>query len=452
MKYWYDEQLRRYILQFVRIFANFKVKEGGKGTQEPYYNQVPVRYADMSRMVAHILRQNSENMINSTPFIACSIQQLAIARDRTHEPNFIDKKQITERKYDKETNSYNTLPGNQYTIERYMPVPYNLTMQVDIWTPNTDTKMQLLEQILVLFNPTIQIQANTNPLDWTNIVEVELIDLQWTSRTQPVGVDEQIDIASLTFQLPIWLNPPAKVKKQEIVEQIVADIKLVDNLQELGYDDDIYDFFGDIENAASVIVTPGNYRIGVSGTEVQLLSSDSLATKKWNADLLDAYGKLRDGVSILELRQSNDHEDHSQDIIGTVTADTTDTTKLVLTIDQDTLPPTTLDDIAKIIDPQVNYPGDGTLDPVFDGQRYLITEEISASGYPNWGIDAQENDIIQYSQSSAKWVVVFDASSYSGTVPVLKNLNTSKRYKFVSNQWISVYEGEYNPGFWKLVL
>ena len=168
MKYWYDEQLRRYILQFVRIFANFKVKEGGKGTQEPYYNQVPVRYADMSRMVAHILRQNSENMINSTPFIACSIQQLAIARDRTHEPNFVDKKQITERKYDKETNSYNTLPGNQYTIERYMPVPYNLTMQVDIWTPNTDTKMQLLEQILVLFNPTIQIQANTNPVEWNN--------------------------------------------------------------------------------------------------------------------------------------------------------------------------------------------------------------------------------------------------------------------------------------------
>lgn len=452
MKYWYDEQLRRYILQFVRIFANFKVKEGGKGTQDPYYNQVPVRYADMNRMVAHILRQNSENMINSTPFIACSIQQLAIARDRTHEPNFVDKKQITERKFDKETNSYTTLPGNQYTVERYMPVPYNLTMQVDIWTPNTDTKMQLLEQILVLFNPTIQIQANNNPLDWTNIVEVELIDLQWTSRTQPVGVDEQIDISSLTFTLPIWLNPPAKVKKQEIVEQIVADIKLVDDLQELGYDDDIYDFFGDIENAASVIVTPGNYRIGVSGTDIQLLSQDSLTIKKWNEDLLDAYGKLRDGVSILKLRQSNDYEDHSQDIIGTVTAHSTDADKLTFTIDQDTLPATTLSDIAKIIDPQVNYPGDGTLAPVFDGQRYLLTEEISVSGYPDWGVDAQENDIIQYSQSSSGWVVVFDASSYSGTVPVIKNVNTNKRYKFVSNQWISVYEGEYNPGFWKLVL
>lgn len=452
MKFWYDEQLRRYILQFVRIFANFSVREGGKGASEPYYNKVPVRYADMSRMVAHILRQNSENVINSTPFIACSIQSLAIARDRTLDPSFVDKKQITERKFDKETNSYNTLPGNQYTIERYMPVPYNLTMQVDIWTPNTDTKMQLLEQILVLFNPTIQIQANTNPLDWTNIVEVELIDMQWSSRTQPVGVDEQIDISSLTFQLPIWLNPPAKIKRQEIVEQIVADIKLVDNLAELGYDSDVYDFFGNIENNATVIVTPGNYRVSVEGTSIQLLTSDSLATKKWNEDLIDAYGKLRDGVSILKLRQSNDHEDHTQDIIGTVSADSTDATKLVFTIDSDTLPATTISDINKIVNPQINYPGDGTLDALFDGQRYLITEGISVSGYPNWAIDAQENDIIQYSTSSNSWNVVFDASSYSGTVPVVKNLNTSKRYKFVSNQWISVYEGEYNPGFWKLVL
>ena len=37
MKYWYDEQLRRYILQFVRIFANFKVKEGGKGNGLYYF-------------------------------------------------------------------------------------------------------------------------------------------------------------------------------------------------------------------------------------------------------------------------------------------------------------------------------------------------------------------------------------------------------------------------------
>ena len=118
------------------------------------------------RTVAHILGQNSENIINSTPFIACSIQSLAIARDEHWILVLLNQEQITEEGKSDGDKHLDALPDNQYTVEGYMPVPYNLTMQVDIWTPNADTKMQLLEQILVLFNPTIQIQANTNPLDW----------------------------------------------------------------------------------------------------------------------------------------------------------------------------------------------------------------------------------------------------------------------------------------------
>ena len=158
LDYWYDAQIRRYLTQFMRIFSGFKVSEGVR-SGSTYYNKVPVRYADMSRMVAHILKKGSENMVNSTPFIACSIGSLLIARDRVHEPMLVDKIQIAERQFDSSANAYATsgnttsTPGNLYSTDRYMPVPYNLTMQVDIWSGNTDQKLQLLEQILILFNP-----------------------------------------------------------------------------------------------------------------------------------------------------------------------------------------------------------------------------------------------------------------------------------------------------------
>ena len=80
LDYWYDAQLRRYLMQFMRIFSDFKVSEGQRDGAT-FYNKVPVRYADMQRMVAHILRKGSENMVNSTPFIACSINSLLLARD-----------------------------------------------------------------------------------------------------------------------------------------------------------------------------------------------------------------------------------------------------------------------------------------------------------------------------------------------------------------------------------
>ena len=50
--HFYDNQIRRYILQFVRMFSGFTVKTGRKmndGTTD-YYIRVPSRYGDVSRM------------------------------------------------------------------------------------------------------------------------------------------------------------------------------------------------------------------------------------------------------------------------------------------------------------------------------------------------------------------------------------------------------------------
>ena len=164
MDYWYDQQIRRYILQFIRIFDNFSIKVGKKDNSDSEsFIRVPVRYADMSRMVAHLQRHNSENVMSSAPFMSVYIANLQLARDRLQDPRLVDKVQVQERKYDTASTSYLHEIGNTYTVERFMPVPYNLNMAIDIWCSNTDQKMQLLEQILTLFNPAVELQSNDNP-------------------------------------------------------------------------------------------------------------------------------------------------------------------------------------------------------------------------------------------------------------------------------------------------
>ena len=105
-----------------------------------------------------------------------------------------------------------------------MPVPYTLEMATDIWTSNTNQKLQLMEQILVLFNPALEIQSTDNYLDWTSLSYIELQQVQFSNRSVPVGVDEQIDIATLNFTVPIYLTAPAKVKKLGVINKIVASI------------------------------------------------------------------------------------------------------------------------------------------------------------------------------------------------------------------------------------
>ena len=445
LDYWYDEQIKRYLIQIIRIFSNFKVREyTDKGVN---YNRVPARYGDSSRMVASILRNNSENIINSSPFIAVTIQSIQPARDRTHEPFLVDTQQVAEREFNKETGAYSTEQGNLYTPQRYLPVPYNMTINVDIWTTNTDTKLPILEQIFVLFNPSIQLQSNSNPLDWTSVFEVELADINWSSRAVPAGVDETLDISTMSFTSPIWISPPAKVKRQAIIQRIINDIHSTPDIGELGYSEDYADFFGPTAELAEVVVTPNDLFLQITGSTAKLVNASNVG-QKWS-DIIEMMGELRT-TSKLKLNISADTDNELNMLVGSVTKNPVDDTSLIFNLDTDTLPVDTLSDVDKIIDPTSNYPGDGTLAAASTGQRYLITEQIDDVGFPNWGVDAQENDIISYDGS--KWSVVFDASANSDSTHFLHNTFTSKQFKWTGVGWISSYEGEYRPGYWRLVL
>ena len=443
LDFWYDEQIKRYLIQIIRVFSNFQVREYTKNGVS--YNRVPARYGDSSRLVAHLLRNNSENIVNNAPQIAVSIQSIQPARDRTAEPFLVDTQQVAERNFDTVNNTYTSEQGNLYTTQRYMPVPYNMTVQVDVWSTNTDTKLQILEQIFVIFNPSIQLQSNSNPLDWTSVFEIELTDITWSSRGIPAGVDETLDISTMTFSVPIWISPPAKVKRQTIIQQIIADIHKVDSVSGLGYDQAYADFFGNIPQQAEVVVTPGDYKVLVSGATATLIAPNN-NTAIWK-DIIEMKGELSMS-SLLKLNISNDSDSDEFLVVGSVVANPLDNTSLIFNLDVDTLPSNTLADLTKIIDPTTSSPGDG-LEAEELGQRYLITESISASGYPNWNVDANENDIIQYDGSN--WTVVFNSTAVTSTQYVTNDF-TSKQFKWTGSAWISSYEGEYNPGYWRLVL
>ena len=452
-QFWYDQQIRRYLLQFVRIFNGFQIQSGQKnagGTSSQVYRTVPMRYADMSRMVAHVLRGNTENALNSTPFMTCHVANLNVARERRHDPKLISSQQIQERKYDSLNDQYTAELGNTYTVDRYMPVPYDLTINVDIWSSNTEQKLQILEQILTLFNPTVEIQANTNPLDWTNITVVELIDIQWSSRSVPQGVDSQLDISTLIFQVPIWINPPAKVKKQSIIHSIINRIHLDDNLTDLEYDKNMQDFFEQFSNLEEIVVTPQDAQVNVTGNTVSLLNAHGINEGYSWKEFFEQYGEFQASTSKLKLRRSENIEDSTQDIVGTIAYNPTNDNQLIFTIDSATLPTNTQNSVLKIIDPKKNYPGDGTLAGQQVGQRYLIINDIN-QGSQNWGtVVASANDIIEF--DGIQWQVSFDASVNGSTVQYVTNTATNFQYKWTGTEWIDTYQGTYKPGYWILNL
>ena len=470
MQHFYDGQIRRYITQMIRLMSNFSYKDGdGKLTQ------VPVMYGDITRQVGHILRDNSENKIPSAPRIGVYITGLELDRDRLADASFVGKVHLRERDYDETNNEYLNTQGKNVTVERLMPTPYKLTVSADIWSTNTEQKLQIMEQILMLFNPSLEIQTTDNYIDWTSLSVVDLESVNFSSRSMPTGTESEIDVGSLTFTTPIYISPPVKVKKLGVITNIImsmfnedtGNVDLGATMPELKrYNDEFAEgvFMEDKDgtvvrkDSAGLAITAYNdYDLLVLGNTAQLIHRGVVGNTNWNGFFEALPGTFRSGLSQLQLTRL----DINQSVNGTVAVNPTDETTLIINWDEDTIPSDMVltgstgdrNKIDYIIDPTNFNPT--TIKS--NGVRVLLLGSIgnatNTDGADAWknndGTDfiASENDIVEW--TGTKWQILFDSSTVSD-IKFVTNLNTSIQYKWTGTEWVKSIEGEYRNGAWRI--
>ena len=457
MNFFYDGQIRRYLVQFMRVFSDIKIQTGPDSNGVTSEKRVPVIYGSASWQGSQILAGQTQNTLHPVPLMAATIVNVEPAPERRYNPTHESVVHGTERKY--ENGEYTNEPGNKFSVERYMPVPYNMDLTLDVWTSNTSTKLQILEQILSLFNPALQLQQNSNHFDWSSLFELELTDITWTNRGQVISQDER-EIATLQFRIGIWINPPAKIKRQQLIHEIVTNINAVNDLTDAEIDNQLENPVNSIgERLSQIIVTPGDYKASIgmdsnyASNELVLLTNNGEHNESlsWK-DLLDQYGYINPDVTRVRLKPTNDIEDLENDVLGSVEyTDRPDVLKV--TIDQDTLPSLTQGTVIKAIDPQVEYPGNGISTPSI-GDRYIVLapnasgeEPAIADDHEYWdNFKAWEGDIIEF--NGTDWVISFDASNAAnGEIAYDQSNGALLRY---NNTWEYYYFGVYAPGYWRI--
>ena len=456
-QFFYDNQVRRFLLQFAKIFSNWYVTKGKDPNGNDILVRVPIMYGDQSRQAATVIANNSASSLPSAPLITYYITALEYDQRRTQDPTFVDRVNVRQRAYNTDTQQYEQVQGQAFTIERLMPVPYTLRLSVDFWTTNYNQKLELMEQLGTLFNPSLEIQSTDNFIDWTSLSVVYQDGLTFSSRTIPVGNSNPIDIMTWKFYIPIWLSTSSKLKKMGVIEKIIATIHTGQALQ------DMTD--SDLLNGTRQKITPYGYKLLLIGNHLQLLPANQdfyppnvdLAnppppnTSLYWSSLLNVYGTIRPGISQIWLQNPY----LATDIVGTIVPDPVDDRLLIFNIDADTLPENTLDPVESVINPLTVGPNAGLPGPI-NGRRYLIVENVGAPDSPTeaWGdLIANANDIIQYSAGQGKWIVAFD-SQLTETVQYVTNLNTGIQYRYVPLEgvWMKSYEGWYDQGDYSIVI
>lgn len=396
--FFYDQQIRRFMIQFAKMFSQWYVTRGKDANGNDILVRIPVMYGNGSRMVSTILADNSASSLPSAPLITYYISGLEYDQRRTQEPFFIDKMQVRQRKYNTDTRTYETTQGQAFTIERPMPVPYTLRMTVDLWTTNENQKLQFIEQLGTLFNPSWEIQSTDNFVDWTSLSVVYQDGITYSSRSVPAGTNNPLDILTWKFYMPIWISQPIKLKKMGVVNKIIASIYKGNALDDI-QDDDLLlgtrqkitpygyklllwsgvEVDGKVQGALQVY--PNNTAMNPRNSELEMPEPEDTRIM-WSA-FLNMYGAIRPGISQIWLQNPY----METEIVGTINLDPMDDRLLSFSIDADTLPQDTLGTVTSVINPLVKgpfqglngYNSNGAAFPPMPGQRHVLVENIGRS-------------------------------------------------------------------------
>jgi hypothetical protein len=479
------------------MFSNFTYKDS-----DGRIRQIPVLYGDLTRQVANIIKENSENKLPSVPRMSIYMTGLEMDRSRTSDSSFVSKVHIRERAFDENNNEYLNTQGKNYTVERLMPTPYKLSVTLDLWTSNTDQKLQIIEQILTLFNPSLEIQTTDNFIDWTSISVVDLEQVDLSNRSIPVGTESEIDIASLRFSTPIFISPPAKVKRLGVITNIITSIfnestgsiQLGEGLfsdtsftitesRELtdanGNKERIVDYgqfpndgTGEMDiNVTRRLVSNAtgssmfnttwlNLGIYIIGNIATIVDKGTIGQFSWRDYFEVLPGCYKPGITELRLILPD-----GTTVIGYVTINPLNPNELTIIWDPDTLPANTIiegpgrdpnswSSIDYIIDPLRWNPNQAKT----VGLRLMLLGKIGndenndgADGWKNNdGSDfvAGESDLVEW--DGERWHVVFSAENNKNNVIYISNLFTGTQYRWTGEYWTKSFEGEYPAGAWEV--
>lgn len=229
--YFYDEQIKSYIIQFMAIFSGLQVsvgKNNSNSTKNLMY--VPIRYGNSSRIVDAILAENTQNKPIRLPMFAA---------------DFAGMEQVPGRRKGVGTTTRasvlplgGALPDDVKVIHRAQPVPYDGLFELAMYCSNEDQHLQILEQILMIFDPVLQIQTSDDFHDLAKITSVELVNIDF-NKNYPKLADKRVIVTALNFRVNFYLSPPANIK-----ENFIKSIKL--RLDTIRTQDDIWEKVTDV--------------------------------------------------------------------------------------------------------------------------------------------------------------------------------------------------------------
>jgi len=220
-RYFYHQIFRKSIIAFGSVFNNIVVKRKVPGVKEQSTLEsfkVPIQYGPYQKYLAMIAAEPTperQGVQITLPRMSFEIKGLSYDGSRKVSPTTFMKSLPTE-------DSVQTKKPVQY--KQYMPVPYNLQVELSILSKNQDDGLQIIEQILPYFHPSVNVSIEI--IDETHEerdIAIVLDGVNYTDDYEGDYSQRRTLIWTLNFTVKTYLFGPIDVEKD--IRKVTIDYR-----------------------------------------------------------------------------------------------------------------------------------------------------------------------------------------------------------------------------------
>lgn len=212
-EYFYHEIFKRTVVGFGNLFKNIHIQKVDKKENVINDMKVPLAYGPTQKFLAKLTQQAELNQPTQITLPRMSFEMTAIAYDGTR------KTQPTQM--------FKTMDDGEKLKRVYLPVPYNVSFELNIMAKLNEDCLQIVEQILPYFQPSFNITVDlVDQIGEKRDIPIVLDSINFSDDYEGDFSGRRILIYTLTFTAKTYLFGPVSDSGDGLIKKVQVDYHL----------------------------------------------------------------------------------------------------------------------------------------------------------------------------------------------------------------------------------
>ena len=215
-EHFYHKQIRNTVIAFGTIFNNINIKRLDSSGNPLQNIKVPLSYSPKEKFLARLDQQ--EDLTGDDSSVAITLPRMAFdIVGYSYDPS---RKLNKNQKLGVVTTNADTTKLNT----QYMPVPYDVSFELNAFTATSDDGLQIIEQILPYFQPdyTVTMIQDSTYMDTKRDIPFILGDVSYDDSYTGSLTSLRRITYTLSFTAKIYLYGP--ISTTAIIKKVSADL------------------------------------------------------------------------------------------------------------------------------------------------------------------------------------------------------------------------------------